>query len=356
MKKTYRLGELFCGPGGLACGALSATSSDGTLSVAHAWANDFDHDSCMTYRNNLCPSSPGSVVEGDVRDLDIPGLRSRFGNIDAFAYGFPCNSFSSLGKHNGIANKKFGQLYWYGVEVLREYQPDWFLAENVSGIRSAGTGDFRKILPDLRESGYDLVVHLYKAEDYGIPQTRHRVIIVGIRNDLDVTFQVPDPDPYFRDNTAGTALSYIPEWAANQELKHLSDPVLRRLSLIRPGENLWQAMERMGDAFPEELKIHTRTRISQCYRKLDPSRPAYTVTASGGGGSFMYHWFDRELSNRERARLQTFPDDFRFTGNYASVRKQIDMAVPCRLSNILVTAVLNCLAGIEYPYVPANIM
>lgn len=111
MKKTYRLGELFCGPGGLACGALSATSSDGTLSVAHAWANDFDHDSCMTYRNNLCPSSPGSVVEGDVRDLDIPGLRSRFGNIDAFAYGFPCNSFSSLGKHNGIANKKFGQLY-----------------------------------------------------------------------------------------------------------------------------------------------------------------------------------------------------------------------------------------------------
>ena len=82
MKKTYRLGELFCGPGGLACGALSATSSDGTLSVAHAWANDFDHDSCMTYRNNLCPSSPGSVVEGDVRDLDIPGLRSRFGNID----------------------------------------------------------------------------------------------------------------------------------------------------------------------------------------------------------------------------------------------------------------------------------
>ena len=153
MKKTYRLGELFCGPGGLACGALSATSSDGTLSVAHAWANDFDHDSCMTYRNNLCPSSPGSVVEGDVRDLDIPGLRSRFGNIDAFAYGFPCNSFSSLGKHNGIANKKFGQLYWYGVEVLREYQPDWFLAENVSGIRSAGTGDFRKILQDLRESG-----------------------------------------------------------------------------------------------------------------------------------------------------------------------------------------------------------
>ena len=164
----------------------------------------------MTYRNNLCPSSPGSVVEGDVRDLDIPGLRSRFGNIDAFAYGFPCNSFSSLGKHNGIANKKFGQLYWYGVEVLREYQPDWFLAENVSGIRSAGTGDFRKILQDLRESGYDLVVHLYKAEDYGIPQTRHRVIIVGIRNDLDVTFQVPDPEHRHQPGSDTSEISVFP--------------------------------------------------------------------------------------------------------------------------------------------------
>ena len=111
----------------------------------------------------------------------------------------------------------------------------------------------------------------------------------------------------------------------------------------------------MGDAFPERLKIKTKTRISQIYRKLDPDKPAYTVTASGGGGTFMYHWTDRELTNRERARLQTFPDSFEFLGNYSSVRKQIGMAVPCMLSNIVTTAILNSFAGIDYDFMEPNI-
>ena len=101
--------------------------------------------------------------------------------------------------------------------------------------------------------------------------------------------------------------------------------------------------------------INTKTRISQIYRKLDPNKPAYTVTASGGGGTFMYHWTDRELTNRERARLQTFPDDYEFIGTYSSVRKQIGMAVPCKLSNIVITAILNSFAGIKYPWVKPNL-
>ena len=348
----FRLGELFCGPGGITVGALSAVSDDGVYKIGHAWANDFDEDTCETYRKNICPDSPDSVLCCDVRDLDITGLDG----IDAFAFGFPCNSFSNVGEHQGFSNEKFGQLYWYGVQVLRHFHPQWFIAENVSGIRSAGSGDFQIILKDLRESGYKLNVNLYKAEQYGIPQTRHRVIIVGIRNDLDVEYHVPDPSVYKGcDISAGTALSNIPDDAPNSEIRKLSDKVVHRLSLIRPGENVWQAEERLGDAFPEELKIHTKTKISQIYRKLDPKKPAYTVTAAGGGGTFMYHWTDRELSNRERARIQTFPDDFEFVGNYSSVRKQIGMAVPCRLSNIVTTAILNSFSGIEYPWVEENL-
>lgn len=350
--KKFKLGELYCGPGGLAYGALTAASDDGRFTVEHAWANDYDADTCATYRANLASDRPDSVYCGDVRKLDIKAL----GSISAFAYGFPCNSFSNVGEHQGIANEKFGQLYWYGVEVLREYQPDWFIAENVSGIRSAGSGDFQTILEDLRESGYRLTTNLYKAEDYGVPQTRHRVIIVGIRSDIDVIFHVPDPEPYKRDITAGTALAGIPTWASNQEQRKLADKVVRRLSLIRPGENVWQAEERLGLDFPEELKIKTKTRISQIYRKLDPDKPAYTVTAAGGGGTFMYHWTDRELTNRERARIQTFPDDYVFTGKYSSVRRQIGMAVPCRLANIVTKAVLNSFAGIEYPWIEPNMM
>ena len=294
---------------------------------------------------------PDSVLCKDVRELDIKSL----GNISAFAYGFPCNSFSNVGEHKGIANEKFGQLYWYGVEVLREYQPDWFIAENVSGIRSAGRGDFQIILNDLRDSGYNLTVNLYRAEDYGVPQTRHRVIIVGIRNDLDVIFRVPDPQPYAQDISARTALRDIPSWASNQDERKLDSKVVTRLSLILPGENVWQAEERLGNAFPDYLKIRTKTKISQIYRKLDPDKPAYTVTAAGGGGTFMYHWTNRELTNRERARIQTFPDDYRFIGKYSSVRRQIGMAVPCRLANIVTTAILNSFACIDYPWVMPNI-
>ena len=324
----FKLGELYCGPGGLACGAFKAKSNDGRYRVSHAWANDYDSDTCETYRKNLCPDDPDSVICDDVRNLDIKKL----GKIDAFAYGFPCNSFSQVGEHQGIANKKFGQLYWYGVEVLKEYKPKWFIAENVSGIRSAGSGDFQTILKDLQECGYKLVCNLYKSEQYGVPQTR-------MYSKCDISSR--------------TALSNIPKDAPNNQERKLSEKVIRRLSYIKPGENVWQAED--SGRLPEELRIHTKTRISQIYRKLDPSKPAYTVTAAGGGGTFMYHWTDRELTNRERARLQTFPDDFEFIGNYSSVRKQIGMAVPCNLAEIVTTAILNCFAGIDYPHVEPNL-
>ena len=350
-KTTFKLGELFCGPGGIAYGALCAKSDDGVFGIEHMWANDYDKDTCETYRRNICPTCPESVHCCDVRDLKIDTL----GDIDAFCYGFPCNSFSSVGEHKGLENEKFGQLYWYGIEVLKLYKPKWFVAENVSGIRSAGSGDFDVILNDMRSAGYKLNVNLYKSEQYGIPQTRHRVIIVGIREDIPIKYRVPDPSVYKDcDISSKTALSNIPDNCSNNEIRKLSKDVVKRLSLINPGENVWQAEERLGEMFPENLKIRTKTKISQIYRKLDPNKPAYTVTAAGGGGTYMYHWTNRELTNRERARIQTFPDEYEFVGNYSSVRKQIGMAVPCKLAQIVITAILNCFAGIDYPYIPAN--
>lgn len=345
---TFRLGELFSGPGGLAYGAINSKSADGRFSVEHVWSSDYDHDSCATYTKNICPDNPNSVLCQDVRTLDINSLQ----DIDAFAYGFPCNSFSNVGEHKGLANEKFGQLYWFGIEVLRRFKPKWFIAENVSGIKSAGNNDFQIILKDMKDSGYKLTVHQYHAEDYGVPQTRHRVIIVGIRDDIDVEFHVPDPADFVDiDISCQTALLNIPEYAPNNEIRPISDKIVERLSYIQPGQNIWQADEIM----PERLKIKTKTKISQIYRKLDPNKPSYTITASGGGGTFGYHWCNRELTNRERARIQTFPDDYEFIGKYSSVRKQIGMAVPCRLSQVVVTAILNSFAGIPYNYIKPNI-
>lgn len=103
----------------------------------------------------------------------------------------------------------------------------------------------------------------------------------------------------------------------------------------------------------EELKLNVKnTRMSLIYRRLDPNKPAYTVTGSGGGGTHVYHWSEpRALTNRERARLQTFPDDYVFCGSKESIRKQIGMAVPVDGAKIIFEAVLKTFAGIEYDYV-----
>lgn len=350
--KEFRMGELFCGPGGIALGAKKAYSQDGLFKIKSIWANDIDSDTCQTYIANICDGDSTSVYCSDVRDLDFDCLEP----IDAFAFGFPCNSYSQVGEHQGLNNSQFGSLYIYGVDILKKFQPDWFIAENVSGLKSSSNGkDFQIILQDFEKAGYVLTSHMYKFEDYGVPQARHRIIIVGIRKDLanqGIIFHVPSPAPYAHlDISSRTALKNIPSEAPNQEKRKLNNRVRERLSYIQPGQNVWQA------DLPEELKINTKTKISQIYRKLDPNKPAYTVTASGGGGTYMYHWSEeqRELTNRERARLQTFPDDYEFIGKYSSVRRQIGMAVPPEGAKIIFEAILNTFAHIEYESIEASL-
>ena len=346
----YKLGELFCGPGGIACGAVNASVEDADFRIMHCWAVDYDRDTCRTYRNNIRGASADSVHCIDVRDLDMNTLP----DIDALAFGFPCNDFSIVGEQKGI-NGVYGPLYYYGIKALEHFRPLWFLAENVGGLRSADDGKtFTRILDDMRSAGYVVVPHLYKFEEYGVPQARHRIIIIGIRKDTDVVYRVPSPEPYRHlDNTCRTALENPPVApdAPNHEFTRQSETVRRRLSFIRPGENAFNAN------LPEELKLNVKgAKLSQIYKRLDPDKPAYTVTGSGGGGTHIYHWSEpRALTNRERARLQTFPDDYVFSGSKESVRKQIGRAVPCRGAGIIFGAVLRSFAGIPYKYVEANI-
>ena len=346
----FRLGELFCGPGGIAWGATHADIGVPEFSIVHQWANDYDADTCETYRRNICPNAPQTVYHEDIRTFDM----TRLPPIDALAFGFPCNDYSVVGEQRGI-DGVYGPLYSYGVNALNRFRPQWFLAENVGGLRNANEGTaFARILAELREAGYVITPHLYKFEDYGIPQARHRLIIVGIRNDLDFIYRVPSPAPYADiDNSCRTAIEVPPILpdAPNNELTNQSPIVVERLNHIRPGQNAFTA------DLPEHLQLHIRgARISQIYKRLDPDRPAYTVTGSGGGGTHIYHWAEpRALTNRERARLQTFDDDFVLIGSKESVRKQIGMAVPCRGAKIIFEAILRTFAGIEYVHVEPNI-
>lgn len=352
---TYRLGELFSGPGGLAYGAMHADIGNQDYKISHAWANDIDDTTCQTYRHNIChDDTDNSVYCGDVRELDISKENPLFKNhpFNAFAFGFPCNDFSTVGEQKGFAGT-YGPLYTYGVKVLDTFQPDWFLAENVSGLSSANDGGaFSTILQDLHDCGYNLYPHLYKFEEYGVPQARHRIIIIGIRKDIGLEFFPPAPS-VAKYVTCRQALEEppIPSNATNNELPRMTKKVMERLSYIKPGQNAFNAN------LPEELKLNVKgAKISQIYRRLDPDKPSYTVTGSGGGGTHIYHWKEnRALTNRERARLQTFPDDFVFMGTKENVRRQIGMAVPCYGAKQIFEAVLRTFAGIPYKSVACNI-
>lgn len=346
--KTFRFGELFSGPGGL--GLAAKLASRPGYEIVHQWATDYDADTCRTYAQNVCGDpEDASVVHHDIRTLDYDML-AEIGGIDGLAFGFPCNDFSLVGERRGFEGE-FGPLYTYGVKALERFQPDWFLAENVGGIRADGGRALKRIFADMIGAGYRIYPHYYRFEQYGVPQARHRMIVIGIRSDLDVEFKVPSPTPYQdKDVSAKTALKGIPKWATNQEPTRQSAVVVERLGYIPAGGNAWHA------DIPDHLQIRTKTKLSSIYRRLHPAKPSYTVTGSGGGGTHIYHWSEpRALTNRERARLQAFPDDFVFHGSKESVRKQIGMAVPAQGAKVIFEALLDSFAGVEYESVESSL-
>ncbi len=362
MGKIFQtVGELFCGPGG---GALGASLSSLTIGkreyrMKHEWATDIDEDSCNTYIQNIHDfeksqlgiKSPPKVINADINNEDIDLTDpSIFPPVDGLIFGFPCNDFSLVGKSKGL-DGDFGPLYKHGIKVLnRVDKPNWFIAENVSGLSSSNEGNtFKQIMFEMAAAGYQITAHKYRFEEYGIPQARHRIIIVGIKKSLGLKFHVPAPK--FIIKTARTALANIPKNALHQELTNQSEQVVERLKHIKPGENAWTA------DLPENLKLNVSgATLSSIYKRIDPNKPAYTVTGSGGGGTHMYHWSEpRALTNRERARLQTFPDWFNFCGSKEKVRKQIGMAIPPDGMKIICDALLSTLEGCSYDSVEPNV-
>ena len=350
----FKLTELFSGPGGLALGAISsfADNKSATYSIEPIWANDIDLDTCKTYARNIHNGNEKNIVCAPVQEIDF----KKVPKFDVLAFGFPCNDFSVVGEQRGFAGK-FGPLYSHGVRAINVHNPKWFIAENVSGLQSANDGSaFKQILKDLSSAGkgYVLTPHLYKFEEYGVPQQRHRIVIIGTRKDLGLKFRVPAPTTKYSYVSVREALESprISSNASNNELTKQSAVVIERLKYIPAGENAWY------EGIPQHLRLNVKgARMSQIYKRLDPEKPAYTITGSGGGGTHVYHWSEhRALTNRERARLQSFPDDFIFEGSKESARKQIGMAVPPIGAKAIISAVLKTFARVPYDSVEANLL
>ena len=334
---ALRVGEMFSGPGGIGV-ALNCTRHAG-MSFEHVWAVDYDADTCRTFKTNVLRYCPDTVcICEDVRKIDIDALPE----TDGFLFDI------LLGEETKNRNGIFEGLYTYGVKYIDRVNPLFFFVEIIPGLSSTNAGTaFKRILSALNRAGlhgYDISVHLYKFEEYGVPQTRHRRILIGLRGDLGLRFQVPKPSGIVK--TCKEALGRIPPDAANHEVSKQTETVVERLSHISEGENYRQAEERM----PEHLRLESKSaNLSQLYRRLDSIKPSPSINGSGGGGTNLYHWREnRALTNRERARLQTFPDDFVFCGSKGSVRKQIGMATPCEGARVILEALLKTLAGETY--------
>lgn len=241
--------------------------------------------------------------------------------------GFPCQDFSIIWKQPGL-NGKRGGLFRHFAEFVDAKKPKAFVAENVKGLLTANGGkaidtivkDFESIAP-----GYLVKPHLYNFAEYGVPQFRERVLFVGVRLDTGFRFIHPKPThgpqarkPYF---TAGEALKDVEKVPANNEHINIKEKTRQILELIPEGGNFTD--------IPKDSPLYVKGMISHVYRRLKLDEPAKTIIAAGGGGTWGYHYPEpRPLTNRERARLQSFPDDFIFKGSVTEVRRQIGNAVP----------------------------
>lgn len=354
---VLKMGELFCGPGGLSLGAIIASRREEEqtgVSINPVWAVDRDLSACQTYRRNIHPtySAEAAFNSGPVLNADVnePGLLKRLeslSSIDILSFGFPCNDYSLVGQRKGL-DGSFGPLYLAGVRALYKFNPKFFVAENVSGLKSANAGRaWREIMRDLQnagEHGYELTPHKYEFEYYGVPQRRHRWVIVGVRKNRNGKapwrFLPPKPEAHER-IVADAFRKAIPANANAHILVRQHPRVVERLSYIRAGQNAWNA------EIPRRLRLNVKgATLSQIYRRLDKKSPAYTITGSGGGGTHVYHWKEnRALTNRERARLQSFPDSFEFIGTSEQIRRQVGMAVPpegaARIFQALIRRIAN---------------
>ena len=308
--------SLFSGCGGLDLGFEQVGD------YKTVWANDFKHEACESFRRHF-----GDIIlEGDVEQVD-PYTNKDIPECDLILGGFPCQDFSIIWKRPGLDGER-GNLYKSFLRFVDAKKPKAFVAENVKGILTANdkkaikqiVEDFQNIAP-----GYLVIPHLYNFADYGVPEFRERVLIVGIRVDTGFDFKHPAPThgpngklPWV---TVGDAFKGVEKVAANNEPIHIQERTKQILSLIPEGGNF--------TCIPKDSPYYVKGMISHVYRRVHLSEPSKTIIAGGGGGTWGYHYPEpRPLTNRERARIQSFPDDFEFFGSIAEVRRQIGNAVP----------------------------
>jgi DNA (cytosine-5)-methyltransferase 1 len=290
-KKT--IVSLFSGAGGLDYGLTTAGHEI-------IWATDIVGDSCETHSRNI----RGPVVKADIKNIDITQIPAS----DVITGGFPCQGFSIANKLRNTGDSR-NELYKEMLRIVRGKNPKWFIAENVSGILSLGEGKVMEmILSDFTNSGYRVIYKLVNMADFGVPQIRKRVIILGTRSDLPESSTLLHPNQ----THAKTPSLFHEAWkSSGQAMKEFSDQIV-------------------ANDIQSKYKMVERNFTG--HRKTDPSKPAPTILARGngkGGVNATPHPLEsRRMSVMESAYIQSFPITYVFCGSMTSQYRQIGNAVP----------------------------
>jgi len=293
-KKVLTVASLFCGAGGLDIGLEKA-------GFKVVWANDFEHDACETHKL----WSKAKVVEGDIKKISSESIP----DVDVIAGGFPCQPFSLAGPRK--IDDSRNQLYKEFVRIVEAKKPKAFIGENVKGLLSMGDGEiFKAIQKEFSDKGYKLYVKLLNAKDYEVPQDRQRVILVGIRNDIDKEFIFPEP--LDKKVTMRDVLDNTPA-----DNKDVCDAPYSSRFMSRQRVRDWDMQSFTIPAMAKQVPLHPS---SPKMIKLDKD-----LWKFGEGNT-------RRLSYKEAAQIQTFPKDMAFCGNLINKYKQIGNAVPVNLA------------------------
>lgn len=319
--KDYHVLELFAGAGGLAIGL----EQSGIKCVA---LNEIDKWACKTLRENR---PKWNVLEGDIKNFSFTKYRNQ---VEVVTGGFPCQAFSYAGKKLGLEDAQ-GTLFYEFARVVKEVNPLICVGENVKGLRSHDKGKTLKgMISILEEIGYNVVpVQVLKAIHYNVPQKRERLILVGIRKDISIEYKYPKPYNviYNLSDALKKGELYKTDVPKSDGAKY-PEHKKQVLDLVPP-KGYWRNLpieiqkEYMGKSF------YLGGGKTGMARRIGWDEPSLTLTCSPAQKQTERCHPDetRPFTVREYARIQTFPDEWKFIGSISQQYKQIGNAVPCNL-------------------------
>ncbi len=294
MKKdwtTFRFIDLFAGIGGIRLGFESVGGKC-------VFSSEFDEDACTTYKANF-----GEHPSGDITKIDAKTIP----DFDILLAGFPCQAFSIIGKKEGFANETCGTLFFEIERILQEKSPPAFLLENVRNLTAHDGGNtFRTIQEHLEALGYHVHAQVLNALEYGVPQKRERIFIVGFLN--DVPFSFPKPIPV----------------SERPSLSDILEPEVDRKYYVRDAIRE-SRLERLKDKnYPKPYISHENMAGS-----ITP-HPYSSALRAGASANYILINDERRPTEREMLRIQGFPDTYKIVLPYSKVKKQCgnSVAVP----------------------------